>query len=67
MRLSSNPLPTLILAFQPRANLPLNPPAYARAVSERTESAGFPRVLDAFAEILKSSPVNMIQLDRSPL
>ena len=38
-----------------------------RAVSERTESAGFPRVLEAFAEILKSSPANMIQLDRSPL
>jgi hypothetical protein len=38
-----------------------------RAVSERTESAGFPRVLAAFADILKSSPANLIQLDRIPL
>ena len=30
------------------------------------KSAGFPRVLEAFADILKSSPANMIQLDRSP-
>ena len=39
----------------------------ARAVSERTNLGGFPRVLEAFADILKSSPPNMIQLDRSPL
>ena len=38
-----------------------------RGVSERSELAGFPRVLEAFANILNSSRANMIQLDRSPL
>ncbi|MGO8919731.1 MAG: recombinase family protein [Stellaceae bacterium] len=39
----------------------------ARAVSERTESAGFPRVPETSADISRSSPANMIQFDRSPL
>jgi hypothetical protein len=30
-------------------------------------AAGFPRVLAAFADILKLSPANLIQLYRSPL
>ncbi len=38
-----------------------------RAVSERTESAGFPRAPETSADISRSSPANMIQFDRSPL
>ena len=41
--------------------------AMARAVSERTELAGFPRAPETSADISRSSPANMIQFDRSPL